>query len=117
MSRSLHRPLIALAAAYAVALQAFLAAIVLATQAGAGALPPELCLTGQTQRDHAPFEAPCCISPACCHAAASADPATPPPAAALAPPATQAHAIGIEPDRRAACSISRDAQQPRAPPA
>jgi hypothetical protein len=118
MTRRNARPFVALVAAYALALQALLAGVVLGARSGEAALLASggLCLTGEPQGDRAPADRmPCCSLAACCPAAADAA-AVPPSAPVLW--FSDSPAIGIDCANTAVLRIAlQDPHQPRAPPA
>ncbi len=112
------RPLIALVAAYAIALQAMLAGAMLGARSGEAALLAggSLCLSDRSHEGGTPTETmPCCVAAVCCPACGA--PATLPQVAAFGllplPQTLPLDAQGLaQPDT----GIGRR-QQPRAPPA
>lgn len=118
MNRRNARPLVALVAAYVIALQAIVAGLVLGARSGEAALfaAAGLCLTSDEQGGHKPADRmPCCTLSACCPAAA--DTAALPGAVQLpAAGATGSELIAFA-GRGAPHSLRQGLHQPRAPPA
>lgn len=118
MTRRNAKPFVALVAAYALALQAVFAGVVLGARSGEAALlaASGLCLTGEPQGGQKPAEPmPCCSIAACCPAAAGPA-ALPCGAPALALP--QSSAALIDHANAAAVQVFwQGLHQPRAPPA
>lgn len=117
MRRSNAKPLVTLIAAYAIALQAVLAGMMLAAQASQAAmLPGILCVTDPANPGHPPAEPmPCCISAACCPAGADTGTL---PLAAVTPVALKFRAYrAAVPADETIDVFASGPQQPRAPPA
>jgi hypothetical protein len=117
-SRRHIRPLLALVAAYAIALQAVIAGTTLGAGASRGAAYASggWCVSDPSHPDHAPPERmPCCVGAVCCQA--GGDPGALPQAAACEPgPAEAGWALPLPAARAGVFSLAGCAQ-PRAPPA
>jgi len=112
------KPLVALIAAYAIALQALLAGMTLGVRSGQAALlaAAPLCLTDPSHPDHAPLERmPCCFSAACCQA--GAEPGALPETISLHPRRVERGVLFLSRGEKAGALALEGPQQPRAPPA
>jgi hypothetical protein len=118
MTRRQASSLIALVAAYAIALQAVFAGLILGARTGEAALMMAggLCLTGQPENAPAPADRmPCCSLAACCPAGADAAPVSEAPVILARAPG-RSIALQLS-DADAVGAIAQRPQQPRAPPA
>jgi hypothetical protein len=117
MTRRNARPFIALVAAYALALQAIFAGVVLGARSAEAALfaSAGLCLTGETQGDHQSSDRmPCCTLTACC--AGVSDVAAAPGVPVLLLECGNAVAL-LDADATRTGTLWLEAHQPRGPPA
>jgi hypothetical protein len=120
ISRRHARPVIALVAAYSIALQAFFAGLLLTTYVSeAAAFPASVfCLQNQSHPDGHPLDRmPCCASQACCSSASAGGLGALPALQALPYPAVSSARAPIAVWRETPRIAYRAQSHPRAPPA